>query len=600
MQWRYVAVNIGLFILAFGASASMLAAHGIISPLINTTVIYIVAGLFLIIPWFFSPNYVPPQINKSTIIVSCINLFLIALMLIISYYYKLPVPSPPKPDQAQCLSTNDSVINTIPFDNPNQTVGVSTTNTGEIIGISDGSYAFDTTRASKQQKIDAANSFRTHDTVNASNMWSTELATDTNDAETLIYQEDQNLDLHLPYVTFVVATMLSGSGSDIGTGRDNLQGAFVQQKEWNTAFGLHHTKMQVRLLIANSGSNPQCTIPVANQIVRATQRDKTIVGVMGWPFSAQTLNAVDVITNHDIPMVSPSASADDLSGRSPYFFRIDPPNTIQANVAAQYAVKVLRAKHILLIYDPKNSYSASLAKDFKTHFSPNDVVEKTYTVFRSETLPNITAILQQTKIKFDLIFLAGYASDANALLTKLPNTGPYAQLQVLGGEAFYELNGYTPDSRKNFSRLHFIAFAYPDEWDFLQLTQQKPAFFREYGDDFDPNTLHSNGDYGYRRADNDTILSYDTMKVLLIASDRAIINDTIMLSTHELQQALSQVNGINSIQGVGGQISFRTDGNPDNKAIVFLTVNAHGQIMLDITNNWSAVQGCFLTSACDS
>ena len=62
------------------------------------------------------------------------------------------------------------------------------------------------------------------------------------------------------------------------------------------------------------------------------------------------------------------------------------------------------------------------------------------------------------------------------LLTDLPTSQP--NLQVMGGDALYELNGYPTSSRVGFSRLHFTAFAYPDEWTYLN--QNNPTFFTIY------------------------------------------------------------------------------------------------------------------------
>jgi hypothetical protein len=48
------------------------------------------------------------------------------------------------------------------------------------------------------------------------------------------------------------------------------------------------------------------------------------------------------------------------------------------------------------------------------------------------------------------------------------------------------------------------------------------------------------------------------------------------------------ISGAGSLQGVSGQISFGSDGNPINKAVVVLYVDA-GHIKMDAT-----VQGQFL------
>ena len=98
--------------------------------------------------------------------------------------------------------------------------------------------------------------------------------------------------------------------------------------------------VKVRLLIANSGNESTYATTVAQQIVQLAQSDKTFAGVMGWPFSSRTLNAVSVLARAHIPMVSQTASSDQLTGISPYFFRVAPTDTAQAEAGVAYVEKI--------------------------------------------------------------------------------------------------------------------------------------------------------------------------------------------------------------------------------------------------------------------
>jgi ABC-type branched-subunit amino acid transport system substrate-binding protein len=149
----------------------------------------------------------------------------------------------------------------------------------------------------------------------------------------------------------------------------------------------------------------------------------------------------------------------------------------------------------------------------------------------------------------------------------------------MGGDALYELAGYPSSASANFHRLHFTSFAYPDEWD-VQGLSAKPAFFNEYPADFDPGGQHkgTGGIYEFSRADGDNILSYDAMQALLVASQMALTGNNTNFTPDQLQQALTQIKGANAIQGVSGQISFGTNGDPMNKAFVILHVSPQGFI----------------------
>jgi ABC-type branched-subunit amino acid transport system substrate-binding protein len=476
-------------------------------------------------------------------------------------------------------------------------IGVTKAPNGESIGISDGTFAFDTARTDGDTKQQAALKLAQGDSSGAMALWDSGLSTDTNDAEARIYYEDQRvLTSGNPYITIVVATMLTGDSATVSVGRDDLQGAYVAQKEFNDGLKLHNS-VKVRLLIANAGSNQNYTNTVAKQIVQLAQKDKTVVGVMGWPFSGYAIDAIKVLAAAHIPMVSQTASSDALTGISHYFFRVAPPNKDQGIYGAKYVEQVLGARNVALFYDPANSYTQSLAAAFGTRFTADGnkiAVEEKYIVGK----PNFIQLLQDAETHNpDLIYFAGYASDASVLLTDLQAQGQPTSLPIMGGDALYELGGYTSSAHGAAARLHFTTFAYPDEWQNLcssgkSFACSRPPFFAEYGSAYDPSNQHTSGSYGYRRTDADVMLSYDAMFVMLTASGNALTGTKTVITPNDLLLALQQINGAKAIQGVSGQIALGLDGNPINKALVILKVSDRGLYGED------SVQGCFQKGTC--
>src|SRR6266568_1511047 len=449
------------------------------------------------------------------------------------------------------------------------------------IGVSDGTFAFDTNRSDGRFKTQAADKLKGNDVQGAQSLWLSGLQQDTSDAEALIYLEDQRvLTSGNPYITIVVGTMLTGDNA--GVGRDDLQGAYVAQKEYNDGHRLPHN-VQVRLLVASSGNDATYATTVAQQIVLAAQQDHTIVGVMGWPFSSRTINAIRILASAHIPMVSQTASSDQLTGVSSYFFRVAPSNKGQGIAGAHYAEQVLHAKSVALFVDPADSYSSSLAADFSQQFKADGnttAVTENYTV-GSKGQGQLPGLLQDAlSHNPDLVYFSGYASDISVLLANLPTSGPAANIQILGGDALYELGGYSTSGRANFSRLHFTSFAYPDEWEIAGLKAQKPAFFIDYASAFNPNGQHPGGAYGYTRTSSDVMLSYDATLALLAGSSRALnsVGANKNITPADLQQALMQIQGAQAVQGVSGPIAFDTNGDPVNKPLVILAVDSQGRI----------------------
>jgi ABC-type branched-subunit amino acid transport system substrate-binding protein len=451
-------------------------------------------------------------------------------------------------------------------------IGVMKAQDGEYIGISDGTYAFDTGRPDGIYKRDAAEKLKANDPTAAVSLWQQAIAQDTNDAETLIYLENQRVVASgNPYITVVVGTILSGKNA--GVGRFNLQGAYVAQKEYNDGSKLPGGT-QVRLLVASSGSQPGDATTVAKQIVQLAKADQTLVGVIGWPLSDPTLNVIKVLDAAHIPILA-SAASDELTGISPYFFRVAVSTKIQASVAVKFAEQTLHATKALIFTDPQNAYTSSLAKVFSQQFKADGntiITTEQYTVGKSATVVTSLQNALNSNPAPDLIYFAGYASDASILLTDLPQSGPFANLPVLGGSGLYEIGGYQDTARTALSHLRFTAQAYPDEWEALSLSAQKPKFFADYANAFDPNRQHQTSPYGYTRPNFDAMLSYDAMLTVLSASNIALASGKQGFTPSDLQKALTRIKGEQTVQGVSGQITFGSDGEPLNKEVLIMCV----------------------------
>jgi eukaryotic-like serine/threonine-protein kinase len=469
---------------------------------------------------------------------------------------------------------------------PGMGIGVSKASDGEYIGLSDGTFAFDTNRPDATLKLQASNKLMVHDRIGATKLLQQAVAQDTKDAEALIYLEDQRvLASGHPYITFVVGTVLTGDA--VGAGREDLQGAYVAQKEFNDGLKLPGG-VEVRLLIANSGNQAEYAGLVAQQIVQVAHMDKTVVGIMGWPFGGSTGKVISFLNAAHIPMISPTASDDFLRGISPYFFRVIPPTYRQAIVAAQYAEHTFHTKKVAIFVDPANTYSKNLAADFEQQFAADGntiVATEKFTVGQTAMLP---VFLQDAlNVNPDLIYFAGYAQDVKTLLAHLPTSGRFANIQVLGGEALYE--DYHSGTRLGLNRLHFTASAFSAEWDILKLSAKKPAFFTEFEQYFYPGKPLAGR--LYINPSTATLLSYDATLALLAGSSNAFASGKKNISTDDLRQGLIKIAGLDAIQGASGQIAFGSDGDPINKAVVVLHLDPNSDAVME------SLQGTFLVGS---
>jgi ABC-type branched-subunit amino acid transport system substrate-binding protein len=455
---------------------------------------------------------------------------------------------------------------------------------GEEIGLSEGTYAFASNDgtlplADYALKQQAASALNAGNTAQAESLWNQALAQQANDPEAQIYLEDQQVLAESSFhITIVVATMLTGSDADaVGVGFDDLQGAYVAQKMYNDQALLNG--IGVVLLLANAGSDAANAPTVARQIVQAAQADPTIVGVMGWPYSSYVSNTFAIFQAAHLPMVSQTASSDLLTGISPYFFRVCPTNKSEAVAGANYARTTMGVENLILFTDPYNAYTSSLAADFAGQFqAAGGTILQTqkYTVGDSASVLTALKAALLTQVVPDAIYFAGYSDDLSVLMTYLAQKHVWPHVQIIGGDALYQIHGYASSSAPVWNRVHFTAFAYPNTWSVLGLSAREPAFFNDYTNDFDPRQAHPQT-YGWNLADNDVMLSYDATLALLNA-----VKDVgkTQVAASDVEVALQHLNGPRAIQGVSGQIALGASGDPVNKAVVFLNVSPQGQVTM--------------------
>lgn len=546
---RHIIVNIGIFIIAIGATDTILVTRGIITGPAGTIIATLVqAGMavFPLLVFILTSNYTPGPVTRKIIATYTVNVIMSLLMIVSSVLLSQ--------DIVDLLSSrctlNDGSKTT--FTSPTQGIGIVRATDGECIGISDGNFSFD----AKYQR--------------------------TKNAEALIYQEDQQI-ANQPHVTVVVATMLASDSKSLGVGRDELQGIYVVQKEIDKDCFLRSrsTCFNLRLLIANTGNNSDYAPLVAQQIIDLKKSDNTFVGVVGLPFSVEpTIEAIKMLASQQIPMISPSASSDDLTnpvvmGSSVvgYLRRIVPPNSEQGYTAAQYANAILQTRNVAIFFDDNNSYSQTLAKSFQQnleHINNNIMISSVkYKRGQQGSIVNALSQATQTQPELDLIYFAGYADDLDSMLSALPTlrAEQQARLRIMGGDALYELGGY---SQYNFRHIYFTAFAYPDE-----PSTRASRLAAEYPEIFGPTPADTSiSPYGFTRTDSGVILSYDAMTAFVKGCQRMLTAGK-KLSPADLQLALQ---ALEPFSGASGPIAFAPDGDPIQKTILVLCVDKQGLI----------------------
>lgn len=289
-----------------------------------------------------------------------------------------------------------------------------------------------------------------------------------------------------------------------------------------------------------------------------------------------------------MPMVASIAAADELTHLSPYFFRVTPPNSMQASLLTTYIEHKLQPQRLVLFVDKNESFSRDLANSFSQKYTSDGYSNFSTQNFTSGgNAQELTQSVQDVLNKYHpnvIVFTSIIADDYATLLNAIPSTQQFAGLKVVGGNPTYELiEGGKPFT--GYTRLRFVSPGFPDEW--MLYRKQPPPFFADYAQAFDPQRKHTGSPYGYTRPTVFAMLAYDAMKTLLAGSQLALQGGKQTFTPEELRQVLTKINGTRAVQGITGNISLGPDGNPTNKADLVLRVDASSDLQMD------AVQGCF-------
>ena len=183
---------------------------------------------------------------------------------------------------------------------------------------------------------------------------------------------------------------------------------------------------------------------VAVRIARTFAEDPAVVAVIGHLSSNATLAAGRVYSAGANPlvMISPSASSPDLTGFSPYVFRVTPNDLNQGQQIARFARTALGARRAGLVFI-NNEYGRGLRHAFAAEFTGlgGKVVEEDPYLPATPTLEPYLARLRQ-RGGVDVLVLACELPGAELALREASRLGLH--WPVIGGDALTGIEGLGP------------------------------------------------------------------------------------------------------------------------------------------------------------
>lgn len=212
----------------------------------------------------------------------------------------------------------------------------------------------------------------------------------------------------------LVATTLSACA------RDSATYTIASASPWNEAYGLmsrQGTELAVDAINRRGGINSRQLVllrvddegtgtrasEVAQQLVDAD----SVLAVVGHANSSATVAAARVYDGH-LAAVSPSASSPELTGLSPWMFRVIPSDSVNGQDLARFAT-TLGHKRVAILYE-NNSYGRGLADSFRRAFRGDVMALEPVSVDGKEVEPYLAYLRLREP---ELVFVAG--SDGSGL-----------------------------------------------------------------------------------------------------------------------------------------------------------------------------------------
>jgi len=184
-----------------------------------------------------------------------------------------------------------------------------------------------------------------------------------NDPETLIYLNNAKLG-DRPAYTIAVAAPIT---TNLDTAAAMLRGVAQAQDEVN--HGKKINGQGLKVLIADDFNQPT----QAKRIADALVAKQDILAVIGSYASEVTLAALPVYQQHQLVLISPSSTSEDLTakGKDPnhVFFRTVPNNKMNAKKLAEYLLKKFAQTTSVVLYSANSNYSNSIQRDFEDIFN---------------------------------------------------------------------------------------------------------------------------------------------------------------------------------------------------------------------------------------
>lgn len=184
----------------------------------------------------------------------------------------------------------------------------------------------------------------------------------------------------------------------------------------------------------------------AAQLATRLATQDNVDAILGSDTSGSSKTALQSSTQHGVPTLSPSASADGYTVASDgnveeWGWRVAFPDSYQGGALAQFAEQELDAKKVAILMDNSSDYSIGLVEFFEETFTGEVVVKENFTAGQTDFNATLTSL---NKRDFDVLLVTGYYEEGGPIVRQAREMGldqPILAPDGFGNQALVDLAG---------------------------------------------------------------------------------------------------------------------------------------------------------------
>lgn len=225
--------------------------------------------------------------------------------------------------------------------------------------------------------------------------------------------------------TLKIGFNLEESGEVAAYGKAEQKGAQLAIDEINKAGGVDGKKIEVFNKDNKSETGEAATVST-NLVTQS--KVNTIIGPAT---SGSTASSISNASKAGVPVITPSATQDNLTKNQDYLFRATFIDSYQGQIISRYLTDNLKAKKVVLYYDKSSDYAEGIAEAFKKEFKGEIVATET---FQSKDTDFQAALTKIKDKEFDALVIPGYYTEGGKIINQARGLG--IEQPIVGPDGF--------------------------------------------------------------------------------------------------------------------------------------------------------------------